>query len=102
MVSALICAHADLEKDLGQTLLWRQDVDRHVVGRLEEARMMAVAARPSIVVDRGVLSSEGLLQDVLGDPATPGLSIVVVVPGGVYPRGEELLLAWADDALRLL
>ena len=50
MVSVLICTHSELDKDLGHTLLWRQDVDRHVVTRLEEALMMALAARPSIVV----------------------------------------------------
>ena len=57
MVSALICTHADLASDLGQTLLWRQDVDRRVVTRLEEARMMALAARPAA---RGPLHARSL------------------------------------------
>src|SRR5438034_9723846 len=102
MVSALICAHADLEKDLGQTLLWRQDVDRHVVGRLEEARMMAVAARPSIVVvDRDLPWSERLIQALREDPATRGLSIVVVARGDFDPREVELLESGANAVLRL-
>src|SRR5436190_3557148 len=102
MVSALICTHADLEPDLGRTMLWRHDVDRHVVGRLEEARMMALAARPSIVVvDRELPWAGRLVSALREDPSTRGLSIVVVARGDFEPSEVELLESGANAILRL-
>jgi hypothetical protein len=102
MVSALICTHSDVEKDLGHTMLWRQDVDRHVVGRLEEARMMALAARPSIVVvDRDVPWAGRLVAALREDPSTRGLSIVVIARGDFDPGEVELLESGANAILRL-
>jgi len=102
MVSALICTHADLASDLGQTLLWRQDVDRRVVTRLEEARMMALAARPSIVVvDRDLPWAGRLVSALREDPSTRGLSIVVVARGDFDPGEVELLESGANAILRL-
>jgi CheY-like chemotaxis protein len=102
MVSALICTHSELAEDLGQTLLWRENVDRHVVGRLEEARMMAVAARPSIVVvDRDLPWAGRLVAALREDPTTRGLSIVVVARGDFDPGEVELLESGANAILRL-
>jgi hypothetical protein len=102
MVSALICTHSDLETDLGRTMLWRHDVDRHVVGRLEEARMMALAARPSIVVvDRELPWAGRLVSALREDPSTRGLSIVVVARGDFEPSEVELLESGANAILRL-
>jgi CheY-like chemotaxis protein len=102
MVSALICTHSELEKDLGHTMLWRQDVERHVVTRLEEARMMALASRPSIVVvDRDLPWAGRLVAALREDPSTRGLSIVVVARGDFDPGEVELLEAGANAILRL-
>ena len=102
MVSALICTHSELEKDLGHTMLWRQDVERHVVTRLEEARMMAVASRPSIVVvDRDLPWAGRLVTALREDPSTRGLSIVVVARGDFDPGEVELLESGANAILRL-
>src|SRR5438477_3525206 len=102
MVSALICTHSDLEKDLGQTMLWRQDVDRHAASRLEEARMMALAARPSIVVvDRDLPWAGRLVAALREDGSTRGLSIVVVARGDFDPGEIELLEAGANAILRI-
>jgi hypothetical protein len=102
MVSALICTHADLETDLGRTMLWRHDVDRHVVGRLEEARMMALAARPSIVVvDRELPWAGRLVAALREEPSTRNLSIVVVARGDFDPSEVELLESGANAILRL-
>ena len=102
MVSVLICTHSELEKDLGQTMLWRQDVDRHVVSRLEEARMMALAARPSlVVVDRDLPWAGRLVTALREDPSTRGLSIVVVARGDFDPSEVELLESGANAILRL-
>src|SRR5207253_4725085 len=102
MVSALICTHADLASDLGQTLLWRQEVGRRVVTRLEEARMIALAARPSIVVvDRDLPWAGRLVSALREDPSTRGLSIVVVARGDFDPGEVELLESGANAILRL-
>src|SRR5258706_773593 len=102
MVSVLICTHSDLDHDLGHTLLWRQDVARHGVPRLEEALMMALAAHPSIVVvDRDLPWAGRLVTALRGDPSTRGLSIAVVARGDFDPGEVELLEAGANAILRL-
>ena len=83
-------------------MLWRQEVDRHVVGRLEEARMMALAARPSIVVvDRDLPWAERLVAALREDASTRGLSIVVIARGDFDPGEVALLEAGANAILRL-
>jgi len=102
MVSVLICTHSELEKDLGHTMLWRQDVDRHVATRLEEALMMAVAAHPTIVVvDRDLPWAGRLVTALREDPSTRGTSIAVVARGDFDPGEVELLESGANAILRL-
>jgi hypothetical protein len=102
MVSVLICTHSELEKELGHTLLWRSDVERHVVGRMEEARMMALAARPSlVVVDRDLPWAGRLISALREDSSTRNLSIVVVARGDFDPGEVELLESGANAILRL-
>lgn len=102
MVSALICTHGDVENDLGHTMLWRHDVDRHIALRLEEARMMALAARPRIVVvDRDLPWAGRLVAALREDASTRGLSIVVIARGDFDPGEVELLELGANAILRL-
>jgi CheY-like chemotaxis protein len=102
MPVVLICSQAELEGDLGHTLLWREGVERHVASRLEDARMMAVAARPDIViVDRALPRSDRLVAALRQDPSTRGLSIVVAARGDFDPAEVELLEAGANAILRL-
>ena len=102
MPVVLICTQAELEPDLGHTLLWRAGVERHVATRLEDARMMALAARPDIVVvDRELPRSDKLVAALREDPSTRGLSIVVAARGDFDPSEVELLEAGANAILRL-
>jgi CheY-like chemotaxis protein len=102
MPVVLICTQAELEPDLGHTLLWREGVERHVAGRLEDACMMAVAAKPDIVVvDRELPRSDRLVAALRQDPSTRGLSIVVAARGDFDPAEVELLEAGANAILRL-
>jgi CheY-like chemotaxis protein len=102
MPVALICTQAELEGDLGHTLLWRAGMERHVATRLEDARMMAVAARPDIViVDRELPRSDKLVAALREDPSTRGLSIVVAARGDFDPSEVDLLEAGANAILRL-
>lgn len=102
MVSALICTHAELSGELGHTMLWRQDVDRHFAARLEEAQTLALAARPSIVVVDGELPwAERLVSALRQDASTRSLSIVVLARGDFDPAEVELLESGANAILRL-
>ena len=102
MPIALICSQAELEPELGHTLLWRAGMERHVAGRLEDARMMAVAAKPDIViVDRELPRADRLVAALREDPSTRGLSIVVAARGSFDPSEVELLELGANAILRL-
>ncbi|PYQ11841.1 MAG: hypothetical protein DMF80_20750 [Acidobacteria bacterium] len=102
MAAALICSQEDLQPELGQTLLWRGGIERHVATRLEEARMMAVAAKPDIVVvDRDLPRADKLVAALRDDPSTRRLSIAIVARGDLDPSELELLEAGANAILRL-
>lgn len=102
MAVALICSPEDLQPELGHTVLWRTGIERHVATRLEEARMMAVAAKPDIVVvDRDLPRADQLIAGLREDPATRRLSIAVVARGDMDPAEVELLEAGANAILRL-
>src|SRR5262245_52141462 len=102
MAAALICSQVDLQPELDRTLLWRTGIERHVATRLEEARMMAVAARPDIViVDRDLPRADRLVAGLREDPTTRRLSIVILARGDLDPSEVELLEAGANAILRL-
>jgi hypothetical protein len=103
MTAVLICSHAeDLKADLGGTLLWRQDVERQVATKMEEARMLAVAARPRLVViDRDLPWAARMVSALREDPTTRGLSLVVMARGDFDAAEVELLECGANAILRL-
>ena len=102
MPAALICSQGELEPELAHTLLWRRDIERHQAARLEEARVMAVAARPAVVlVDRDLPRAAKLIAQLRQDSATRGLSIAVLARGDFDPSEVELLEAGANAILRL-
>jgi CheY-like chemotaxis protein len=102
MTAALICSQEDLQPELGHTLLWRTGIERHVATRVEDARMMAVAAKPDIVVvDRDLPRADQLVAALREDPSTRRLSIAIVARGDLDPAEVELLEAGANAILRL-
>lgn len=102
MTAVLICSHGDVEQDLGATLLWREDIERHVIAKMEEAQMLAVAARPRLVViDRDLPWAARVVAALREDPATRGLSLVVMARGDFDPAEVELLECGANAILRL-
>ncbi|HXB57400.1 MAG TPA: PilZ domain-containing protein [Vicinamibacteria bacterium] len=102
MPTVLLCSTSDLEGDLGQTLLWRDDIARVVATRVDYARTLAVAARPQMaLVDRDLSGAGELIADLRRDPMTRPLSIVVMGRGD-FDAGElDLLEAGANAILRL-
>jgi CheY-like chemotaxis protein len=102
MPVALLCTHAVLEPELGHTLLWRGDIERVVAAKPEEARLMAVAAKPDLViVDRDLPWCERFVTGLREDPATRGLSIAVLARGDLDPAEVALLEAGANAILRV-
>ena len=102
MAAALICSQAELQPELGHTVLWRAGIERHVARRLEDARTMAVAARPDIVVvDRDLPRAYELVAALREDPGTRRVSIAIVARGDLDPAELALLEAGANAILRL-
>jgi len=102
MAAALICSQENLQPELGQTALWRADLERHVATGVDEARMMAVAVKPDIVlVDRDLPRVDQLIAALREDPATRQVSIAVVARGDLDPSEVALLGAGANAILRL-
>ena len=102
MTAVLICSHADVQEDLRGTLLWRDGIERQVVAKMEEALMLAVAARPRlVVVDRDLPWAARIVSALRGDPTTRGISLAVIARGDFDPAEIELLECGANAILRL-
>src|SRR5262245_8852290 len=102
MPVALLISPSPLDGELGHTLLWRHDVERHTAGRLEEVRTMAVAAHPDIVVlDRDLPRAEQVVRAIREEPSTRGASLVILARSDFSPDEVGLLEAGANAVLRL-
>lgn len=102
MTSVLICSVVNLDDHLQSTCLWRASVQRHHAAALDDARRLARAERPSlVVVDRDLLRSVGFVAALREDPATRRSSIAVVARGEFAPVELDLLDAGANVILRL-
>jgi CheY-like chemotaxis protein len=102
MALALICSQADLDAELEGTPLGRAEVERQVAARRDQARILALAARPDVVVvDRELPEAEELVADLRQADATRALSIAVVARGDFEPLEVALLQAGANAILRL-
>jgi DNA-binding response OmpR family regulator len=102
MTAVLICTHGDVERDLGGTLLWREGIERQVTTKMEDAQMLAVAARPRLVViDRDLPWAARIVSALREDPSTRGLSLVVIARGDFDPAEVDLLERGANAILRL-
>jgi CheY-like chemotaxis protein len=102
MPTVLLCSTSELKEELGHTLLWRGDIERLLARRADEARTLALAARPEmVVVDRDLPGARDLIADLRRDPATRPLSIVVLGRGDFDSLEVDLLEAGANAILRL-
>lgn len=102
MVLALICSHTDLDAELAPTLLHRAGMDRQVAATPDQARAMAAADRPDIVVvDRDLPDVKALVSSLRKDPRTRTLSILIAARGDFEASEVELLMAGANSILRL-
>lgn len=102
MPQALICSEVDLASDLERTALWRSGVERFTAASAEQARMMALAVRPGLVlVDRDLPRAASLVAALRQEPGTRGASIAVLARGDFEPGEVELLELGSNAVLRL-
>ena len=102
MSAVLLCTHADVKDDLGATLLWRDDIERKVVIKMDEALMYAVAAKPRLVViDRDLPWAARAVTALREDESTRALSVIVMARGDFDASEVELLECGANAVLRL-
>lgn len=88
--------------ELHATLLWREDLERHVACSYHEALVIAVAAHPNLVlVDADLPQAERLLRHLRHDRSTRRVSIAAIVHDDAGLPEVDLLGAGANAILKL-
>ena len=102
MTTVLVCARPDLEADLCRTLFWRDDLERYVADRADEARMLALSTEPHVVVIDLNLSGAVDFIEALRNQALPhAVSIVALSEDPAPEAAEEITAHGADTVLSL-
>jgi CheY-like chemotaxis protein len=102
MPVALILSLESLERELGQTVLWRRNMERRIARTLEEAQRHSEARRPDIIlVDHRHAEAAAAVVHFRQDERTHTISIVALARGDFDPREIELLQAGVNAILRL-
>lgn len=101
MPAALICSPRAVDTELGGTLLWRHDFERHVATSSHKALGLARRiAVDVILVDAALPLAVDLVRMLKSDPATAGVSVAALSrPTG--PPDREFLDAGVTEILRL-
>jgi PilZ domain-containing protein len=112
VTTVLVCARPDLETDLSRTLFWRDDLERYVADRADEARTLALSTEPHVVVvDLHLGGALALIEALRSQPLPHPISIVAVREGGVEgptTTGIDTVLslpsgpAWDDRLVEVL
>jgi CheY-like chemotaxis protein len=101
-VQALICSESSLASELGATMLFRSNVQRHEARTAEEAKALARRLKPQIVlVDRDLPRAAELVKELRDDAETRQLSVVALARGEFASSELGLLEAGANAVLRL-
>jgi len=102
VTTIVICASTDLEAELSHTLFWRDDLERYVAERTDEARMLVLSTEPHVVViDRDMPGAAQLVASLRSQSLPHPISIVALshVPIGA---GDEEAAAGRVDAVLTL
>jgi len=114
VTTVLICAGSDLESDLRRTLFWREDLERYVAERTDEARVLALSTEPHVVVVELDLAGTDKLLAWLRTQSLPhpvsivALSRAAAAAPGASPDGVDAVLAlppgpeWDDRLVDVL
>jgi CheY-like chemotaxis protein len=102
MAIALLCSPSPLEAELKETVVWRDDVSRHLARTADEALEKAAEVHPDIVIiDRDMTGADRIVIALRKSGATRRSSIVVIARGELDPIEVELLEAGANAVFRL-
>lgn len=101
-MQALICSEGSLDGELGTTMLFRSNVERHAARTAEEAKALARRLKPEIVlVDRDLPRAAELVKQLRDDAETRRLSVVALARGDFASSELGLLEAGVNAVLRL-
>jgi PilZ domain len=102
VTTVLICAGSDLESDLRRTLFWREDLERYVAERADEARMLAFSTEPHVVVvELDLPGMDKLVESLRTRPLPHPVSIVALSRGPEVPPSGGTEPALVDAVLAL-
>src|SRR5258706_261151 len=102
MPLALILSLDSLERELGETVLWRRNMERRLARTLDEAVRRAAAERPDIiVVDNEFPGAAEAVAHLRQGERTRTISIVALARGDFDSSEIELISAGVNAILRL-
>ncbi|HET6897536.1 MAG TPA: PilZ domain-containing protein [Vicinamibacteria bacterium] len=102
MTTVLVCATPEVESDLCHTLFWRDDLERYVADRAEDAGALALTTEPHIVVVDLTLNGADRLITGLRHQALPHpVSIVALAHDPEQTVDDEEAASAVDTVLTL-
>jgi CheY-like chemotaxis protein len=102
MPLALILSLDSLERELGETVLWRRNMERRMARTLDEAMQYAATERPDIiVVDHEFPGAAEAVAQLRQEERTRAISIVALARGDFDSSEIELISAGVNAILRL-
>ena len=79
MTTVLVCATPEVESDLCHTLFWRDDLERYVADRADDAGALALTTEPHIVVvDLALKGADRLITGLRNQALPHAVSIVAL------------------------
>jgi hypothetical protein len=102
MTTVLVCAAPEVESDLCHTLFWRDDLERYVADRIEDAGALALATEPHIVVvDLGLRGADRLIIKLRNQALPHPVSIVALSHDPADAADSEGAAGSVDTVLSL-
>src|SRR5438445_11803371 len=102
MPLALILSGDSLERELGQTVLWRRNTERRLARTLDEARRHVAAQRPDIIViDQSFPDAAAAVAGLRQDARTRSGSMVALARGDLDSAQIALRHAGVNASARL-
>lgn len=91
MTTVLVCVSPEVESDLCHSPFWREDIERYVAQRADEARMLALSTEPHVVVvDLSLPGVDELIATLRAQSLPHPVSIVAVShSAAALPAGER-------------
>jgi len=102
MTTVLVCATPEVESDLCHTLFWRDDLERYVADRTEDAGTLALATEPHIVViDLALRGADRLITNLRNQALPHPVSIVALSHDPADAADHEETVGTVDTVLSL-